>query len=230
MPAAPATPAAPTAQPARSPTEPSRICRVITIVRWLISFGTILTTAVREQRAEPPARSIAWWFNTPDPGLILRRLTRGLMRAAALEAWLRERAAKGHELPHSSPLRPPSSGKPRSSGLAGDARPRPWWQDLDHVPTLEEAAAEVRRRPPGAVIVDVCEDLHVLDTVLDRLTWHELKDAIIRYNGSLARLWIRDWRRCCDPARFSESCAEDPPPPWQAPSFWGLMPAAAHPP
>ena len=55
--------AAPTAhpdQPATAPTpaEPSRIDRVISIVRWLIAYGTLLATAVREHPAEPLARTL----------------------------------------------------------------------------------------------------------------------------------------------------------------------------
>jgi hypothetical protein len=113
---APAAPAAPTAQPdqpATAPAEPSRIGRVISIVRWLIAYGTLLATAVREHPAEPLARTIVYWFQTPDLGVILGRLTRGLMRAAALEAWLLERAASGHELRDPSTL-VPSLGNPRS--------------------------------------------------------------------------------------------------------------------
>ena len=165
MSSAPAAQSAPTAQPdqpattpapattptpATAPAEPSPIGRVISIVRWLIAYGTLLATAVREHPAEPLARTLVYWFQTRDLGVILRRLTRGLMRAAALEAWLRERAAGGHELRRPTAIRLSSPGNPRSGPpAAGDAKAPPWWHDPNHVPTMEEAAAEVRSSSGG---------------------------------------------------------------------------------
>ena len=238
--AAPAAPTAPIPTPdqaATAPAETSAIARVIRIVRWLIAYGTLLATAVHEHPTEPLARSVAFWTNTPDLGVLLRRLTRGLIRAAALEAWLTERAAAGHEL-RDAPLRMPSSGNPRSAPPpappaappAGDAKPAPWWQDPDHVPTKEEAAAEVRSRPKGAVLAGISEDLRVLDCAMDPATWAELKHAIDRYGGDHVRMWIRDMRRKFHPDRLPESFSGDLPPFWQMPPIPGLTPAAARPP
>jgi len=237
---APAAPAAPTAQPdqpATAPAEPSRIGRVISIVRWLIAYGTLIATAVREHPAEPLARTIVYWFQTPDLGVILGRLTRGLMRAAALEAWLLERAASGHELRDPSTL-VPSLGNPRSgppaapSGAppAGEAKAPPWWHDPNRVPTMEEAAAEVRARPPGVVIAGITEDLRVLDCDYDRATWNELKHAINCYGGDHVRLLIRDMRWRFNPDLSPEIWMMEPAPPWRPPQFAGLTPACARPP
>jgi len=232
----PAAPAAATPQPGQphiTPAEPSPIGRVIAIVRWLIGYGTMLATAVRDHPTEPLARSIVYWFLAPDPDVVLRRLTRGLIRAAALEAWLRERAAGGREL-RSPPIPLPSPRKPRSgppaAPPAGDARPAPWWQDPDHVPTKEEAAAEVRNRHPGVVMAGVSEDFGVLNCALDPSVWAELRHAIDSYGGDNVRFWIRNMRRRFDPARRPESWAEEPPPIWQSPPLDGWMPAPAHPP
>ena len=199
----------------------------------------MLATAVREHPTEPLARSIAFWFGAVDLDPILRRFTRGLMRAAALEAWLRELAVSGHELQYPPAIPVPSPGQlssdPPADGGAkaspvGDAKPAPWWQDPDHVPTMEEADAEVRSRPHGAVIAEICDDLRVLDSILHRAAWHELKDAIDSYGGDLARLQRSNWRRRFKPHRFPESCAEEPPPRWQSPPFRGWTPACARPP
>ena len=217
--------------PATAPAEPSRIGRVISIVRWLIAYGTLLATAVREHPAEPLARTLVYWFQTRDLGVILRRLTRGLMRAAALEAWLRERAAGGHELRCPTAIRLSSPGNPRSGPpAAGDAKAPPWWHDPNHVPTMEEAAAEVRARPEGAVIADIVEDLRVLDCDYDRATWNELKDAINCYGGDHVRLLIRDMRWRFNPDLSPEIWMMEPAPPWQPPPFPGLTPACARPP
>ena len=207
-------PQAAASHPDQPPTvEPSRIDRVIRIVRWLIAFGTQLVTAVRDHPAEPLALSMADWFQTFDLGVILRRLTRGLTRAAALEAWLNERAARGLDLREPS-LRALSSGRPRSGPPAApperDAKAAPWWQDPDHVPTPEEAAAEVRVRPAGVVISGITEDLRVLDCAMDRATWSELKHAINNYGGDYVRLLIRDMRWRFDPNRIPESWRNAP--------------------
>ena len=57
------------------------------------------------------------------------------------------------------------------------------------LPTEAEIAAEIRRRPIGAVIVSICEDLGITPGQLDREFWDELAHAIIAYGGSLSG-WI----------------------------------------
>jgi hypothetical protein len=54
------------------------------------------------------------------------------------------------------------------------------------LPTEAEIAAEVRGRPVGAVIVDICRDLGITPGQLDRAFWDELSHAIIAYGGNLA--------------------------------------------
>jgi hypothetical protein len=54
------------------------------------------------------------------------------------------------------------------------------------LPTEAEIVAAVRRRPVGAVIVDICRDLGITPGQLDRAFWDELSHAIIAYGGSLA--------------------------------------------
>ena len=53
------------------------------------------------------------------------------------------------------------------------------------LPTPEQIAAEVRRRPIGAVIADICRDLGIMP---NHPLWRELRDVIIRYGGNLASL------------------------------------------
>ena len=76
----------------------------------------------------------------------------------------------------------------------------------------------------------ISEDFRVLDCVMDRATWNELKDAIDRYGGDHIRLWIRDMRRKFDPDRPAEAFSEPPPPPWTPPVFPGLTFACDRPP
>jgi hypothetical protein len=48
-----------------------------------------------------------------------------------------------------------------------------------------EIAAEVRRRPVGAVIADICHDLGIAPGQLDGAFWDEIRRAIILYGGNL---------------------------------------------
>jgi hypothetical protein len=69
--------------------------------------------------------------------------------------------------------------EPRPADPAEDPR-------LARLPTEEEIAAEVRRRPVGAVIVDICCDLGIAPGHLDAEFWGEIRHAIMMYGGSLA--------------------------------------------
>jgi hypothetical protein len=134
-------------------------------------------------------------FGTADLAAILARITNGLRRAAALEAALCRRAARGRDLTP-SPVRLPDARGPRLAlqSAPPDALPEP--QPADHtqdptgdprlarLPTEEEIAAEVRRRPVGAVIADICRDLGIMPGHLDRAFWDELSHAIIAYGGN----------------------------------------------
>ena len=68
---------------------------------------------------------------------------------------------------------------------------------LARLPTEEEIAEAVRRRPIGAVIVDICCDLGIAPGDIDRPFWDEINHAVIMYGGNLVpffsdlseRLW-----------------------------------------
>jgi hypothetical protein len=55
------------------------------------------------------------------------------------------------------------------------------------MPTPEQIAAQVRRRPIGAVIADICRDLGITPS---HKLWQTLQSAIIRYRGNYTRLII----------------------------------------
>ncbi len=93
-----------------------------------------------------------------------------------------------------APIRLPVTHGPRPARQVAppDAQPEPQRADpaedprLARLPTEQEIAAEVRRRPVGAVIVNICRDLGIAPGHLDRAFWDELSHAIIMYGGSLA--------------------------------------------
>ena len=60
------------------------------------------------------------------------------------------------------------------------------------MPTPEDIAAEIRRRPVGAVIADICRDLGI---VPGNPLWLELSRAIVANGGSFIRLFKDALRR-----------------------------------
>ncbi len=170
-----------------------RLGRVLSLVRKLIDYGKQLAGTVQQRAAAPGFDLFAKPFGTADLAAILARITNGLQRAVALEARLCQRAASGQDLTSAS-IRLPAARGPRTARQVAppDARPEP--QPADHtedprlarLPTEEKIAAEVRRRPVGAVIADICRDLGITPGQLDRAFWDELSHAIIAYGGSLA--------------------------------------------
>ena len=60
------------------------------------------------------------------------------------------------------------------------------------MPTPEQIAADIRRRPVGAVIADICRDLGILP---GHKLWQELSLAIIDHRGSLTGLTKDIFRR-----------------------------------
>jgi hypothetical protein len=91
-----------------------------------------------------------------------------------------------------APVLLPAARAPRSPRQVGPpgARPADPTEDprLARLPTEEEIAAEVRRRPVGAVIADICRDLGIMT---DHPLWRELHLAIIVHGGGLAA-FVRD--------------------------------------
>ena len=168
---------------------PIRIGRVLGVLRRLIDYGKQLATTVQQRAAAPGFTLFARPFGTADVAVILARITAGLRRAAALEARLCERAARGRDLTP-TPARMPAPHQPRPPRQVAppDSQPATPAENprLARLPTEQEIAAEVRRRPVGAVIVDICRDLGIAPGDCDRAFWDELRHAIIAYGGSVA--------------------------------------------
>ena len=175
---------------------PSRLGRVLNLVRKLIDYGKQLAVTVQQRAGTPGFAFLARPFGTADLSVILARITCGLRRAAMLEAKLCKRAERGRDLTV-APIRLPAIRVP------GAARPELQRPDppedprLARLPTEEEIAEAVRRRPIGAVIVDICCDLGIAPGDIDRPFWDEINHAVIMYGGNLVpffndlseRLW-----------------------------------------
>ena len=171
---------APTTQPAPWPVLADRrgcLARLLGLVRKLIDHGRQLAAAVGQRSLTDDPVLANCRFGTLDIALILSRITLALQRATALEARLLRSAARPDPTPQpprvSSP-RPPRA--PREAPAEADPR-------LARLPTAEQIAAEIRRRPVGAVIADICRDLGIMP---DHPLWRELRLAIMLHGGSLA--------------------------------------------
>jgi hypothetical protein len=156
------------------------------MVRRLIEYGANLAITLR-QRARASAddtASLTRPFGTSDIALILARITRGLLLASALQVRLishplRETAPQ-RPAPASPPAAPPRAARP-AVRRARDTDPR-----LTAMPTAEEIAAEIRRRPIGAVLADICRDLGVTPT---HVLWREVSAIIAAHGGTTTRLF-----------------------------------------
>ena len=96
-------------------------------------------------------------LGTADLAVIFARITHGLLLAEALEARLLRRAAVLDKGPRPRLAR--STPRPTSPAPPPAQASDPHLADL---PTAEQIAAEVRRRPIGAVIADICRNLGIL--------------------------------------------------------------------
>jgi hypothetical protein len=171
---------APASDPNTQP-EPSRVGRLLGLVRRLIEYGKQLATTFQQPGADLSFPAVLP-FGTRDVRLILARIACGLQRASALEARLLRRAAHLDAGPRPSGTPSPRTPRaaPPAARLAAQADPR-----LALLPTAEQIAADVRRRPIGVVIADICRDLGIMPGHLDRAFWDELSHAIIAYGGNL---------------------------------------------
>jgi len=156
-------------------TEPSRSGRLLNLVRKLIDYGRELAATLRQRTTAEPLFAMGC-FGTTDLALILARIVRGLLLADALEARVLQRAAHLDAGPRRGRAR--SAPRAPAAPRASEADPR-----LACLPTAAEIAAEVRRRPIGAVIADICRDLGIVPR---HPLWPDVHRAIIRHAAALS--------------------------------------------
>ncbi len=191
------------------PTQPSRSASLLALVHKLIDYGRELAATIRRRAFTDPT-SVRCCFGTADVALILARITRGLHRADALEARLIRNADRLDAAPQAAPSQPrPRAARPAAAPATADADPR-----LARLPTSAQIAAEVRRRPIGAVIADICRDLGIMPS---HPLWRELRIVIIANGGSLARLVKDILEQAFSIAAIAPPGSPAPPPRYPAP-------------
>jgi hypothetical protein len=164
----------------------SRFGSLVGLVRKLIEYGKELAATLQQRAATTDLALVTLPFGTRDIGLILARITRGLLWASALEARVVELAAR--------PDAPAAPARASAQRAPQPAAARPTYAAdprLALLPTSEQIAAEVRRRPVGAVIADICRDLGIMPS---HKLWQDLCLVIIQHRGDLVALYkdIRD--------------------------------------
>ena len=172
---------------------PDGIAGLLCLLRWIIGYGRNLAETLH-QRTGADFHAFALRYRRPDFNEILARIRRGLMIAAALEGKLLKRAATGRDVaPVENRYPQPRTG--RSGTDRKQARRRHVnFVDMppDRLPTAEEIAAELRRRPIGAVLVDICRDLGIGPGDLTKQQWDDLQRAIIEYGGYVTVLFFKE--------------------------------------
>ncbi len=215
--AAPTTPVAIKPRPI-----PGRIGAVLHVLAVLIAHARHFAATAASRVSAPEFATAAAVFGTGDLPTILQRMQRGMLRALALRDYLFARAARGCNLrfawpprvalqPHHRPPAEPAS-RPRSAPLR-PRRPDPALldtgdSDASRLPTPEELAAEVRRRPVGRTIAYICMDLGIAPGLCDGDFWNRVEKTLRRYGGSLGRLYQVRARREETFQRARDRCSD----------------------
>jgi hypothetical protein len=190
---------------------PNNIAVLLHAARTLLGYGRHLIDTVRHRATAPNFNAIAACFGTGNLATILAHLNRGILRAAALERVLLARAATGRDIdfierrirtPETEPV--PSGTEPEQPAAAPPAaRRRPTrpsrsadWDDPElFMPTLQDLERQVRRRPIGRTVLDICLDLAVVPGFCHGQFWNELFDIMNYFGGSVGRLMHQKARR-----------------------------------
>jgi hypothetical protein len=189
---------------------PARIAALLHTVRILLGFGRHLAETATHRSASTDFNPIAACFGTGRLSAIIAHLQRGILRATALERVLLARAARDLDIdivaprehaaatpaaPADPPVEPSTEAPVTRRVARRPSRPAGWNDPELYMPTLEELEAQVRRRPIGRTLVDICLDLAVVPGFCTGPFWNELFDSIRLGGGSVATLMQEKTRR-----------------------------------
>ena len=185
-------------------TIPDNIVVLLHATRILLDYGRHLIATIRHRAAAPNFNAIAACFGTANLTTIVAHLNRGLLRAAALERVLLARAATGLDIDFVQP-RPDTAQPAQADTLLGQpavrgrmrrlSRPAGWNDPELFMPTLEDLQRQVRRRPLGRTMLDICLDLAVVPGFCHSQFWNELFEIMTCFGGSVGKLMHQKTRR-----------------------------------
>ncbi len=198
-----------TTQPAQPPdppqdqpgsTMPEYIAFLLHAVGILLGYGRHLLATVERRATAPTFPAIAACFGTANLPTILAHLNRGILRATALQNMLLARAETGRDISivirrvrtAEAPPAPtdPQPEQPADQPATPKAAPRrslpPGRDDPElFMPTLEELERQVRRRPVGRTITDICRDLAVVPGFCTPAFWNGIFEIMHYFGGSV---------------------------------------------
>jgi hypothetical protein len=199
-----------TTQPVASPPDPPQdhpattlphnIAVILHAVGILLNYGRHLIDTVRQRATAPNFNAIAACFGTANLSTILAHLNRGILRAEALERMLLARAATGRDIDfverrtRAPEPQPAPAAEPEQPAAVPPAprkcasRPAAWDDPELFMPTLQELDRQVRRRPVGRTIYDICSDLGVVPAFCHSGFWNQLHEMMHFLGGSIVRL------------------------------------------
>lgn len=248
----------PTTPHTTEPTRPrpilGRIGGVLNVLATLIIHARYFAATAKTRVEIPEFATAAAVFGTYDLMTIRFRVQRGIARALALRDYLLARNARGHNLrfswppylelkPHhrrpAKPAAQPRAPRRRRSrpdpALLGPDDPRAYY-----MPTPDEFAADVRRRPVGRTMSYILMDIGLVPGFCGGDVWNDVLKIVRRYGGSIHPMyrvreqrektfqkerdrrpetWHIDWRDL-SPAtvRLALGCKIGEPPPVPVPS------------
>ena len=200
--------ASPAPEPARAGPDMSaqdafpRVGRLLGVLRKLVTYGTNLLATLQQGASAQRQALTMRAFGSKDLALIIERIKCGLLRAAGLEVRLNLFVKRGRDL-RPAPWRmsmprerkvTPEAEAPAATAAAPVADAELVWR----LPSAEEIAEQVRTRPLGVVINDICHDLGLQPGMVDGVLWRELADALMDCGFSLARFVRGCWKPLFD--------------------------------
>ena len=207
-PASPPDP--PQDQPGKTAPMPEYVAAVLYAVRTLLGYGRHLLDTVQRRAAAPTFPTIAAAFGTANLATILAHLNRGLLRAAALERFLLERAATGRDIDivtrrTRTDEPPPAPANPQAEQPADQpAKPKapkrpslpPGHDDPElFMPTQQDFDRQVRRRAVGRSIAEICSDLAVVPGLCTPAFWNGLFEVMHYFGGNVVTVMREKTRR-----------------------------------
>lgn len=164
---------------------PSGIAIALYVVRFLIAYACHIAAKAEECAVRGDIRPVTLPFDKSIAiDQLIIRVARGLRRALMVQQMLQQRAATGRDLEPVARREHPHAGGTRKNGQNQEKPPKP-----ERLPSEAEIAAELQRRPLGAIVADICADIGIVPSDLTDEQWNALQWVIHEFGGDRMKLW-----------------------------------------